>query len=123
MEGVIGLIKFSALSIQPFKTEGAGQSLTISLSHASFFHFIVGSTFGSLSSRRSKKIVLSKSEEKQRHKIDHLPARNLIANLIVLRFANLVLEPLWSWTYIDNIQVILFPVIQKKIAQQGSYVC
>jgi len=41
-------------------------------------------------------------------RIDHLLGRNLIENLTVLRFSNLVFEPLWSRTYIHNIQVILF---------------
>ena len=41
-------------------------------------------------------------------RIDHLLGRNLIENLTVLRFSNLVFEPLWSRTYIRNIQVRLF---------------
>ncbi|KAE8660186.1 Glucose-6-phosphate 1-dehydrogenase 4 [Hibiscus syriacus] len=39
--------------------------------------------------------------------IDHLLGRNLIENLTVLRFSNLVFEPLWSRTYIRNVQVVL----------------
>ena len=61
--------------------------------------------------------LLSMYEEKQRRKINRPPGRDIIENLTVLRFANLVLEPLLSWTYIDVTQVILFPVIQKKIGQ------
>lgn len=38
-------------------------------------------------------------------RIDHLLGRNLIENLTVLRFANLVFLPLWSRTYIRNVQV------------------
>ena len=41
-------------------------------------------------------------------RIDHLLGRNLIENLTVLRFSNLIFEPLWSRTYIRSIQVILF---------------
>ena len=32
--------------------------------------------------------------------------RNLIENLTVLRFSNLVFEPLWNRTYIRNVQVV-----------------
>lgn len=39
--------------------------------------------------------------------MDHLLGRNLIENLTVLRFSNLVFEPLWSRKYIRNVQVIL----------------
>ncbi|GAV73380.1 G6PD_N domain-containing protein/G6PD_C domain-containing protein [Cephalotus follicularis] len=63
--------------------------------------------FDALSSLRLTKILLSKFEEKQIYRIDHLLGRNLIENLTVLRFSNLVFEPLWSRTYIRNVQVIL----------------
>ena len=71
------------------------------------------------SARPSLTVFLSQ----QGRKINHHPGRNIIENLTVLRFANLVLEPHWSWTYIHIIQVILFRVIQKKIAQQGELTC
>ncbi|KAK7259018.1 hypothetical protein RIF29_24612 [Crotalaria pallida] len=63
--------------------------------------------FDALSSHRLTQSLLLKFEEKQMYRIDHLLGRNLIENLTVLRFANLVFQPLWSRTYIDNIQVIL----------------
>ncbi|CAJ2631766.1 unnamed protein product [Trifolium pratense] len=63
--------------------------------------------FDPLSSQRLTQYLLSKFEENQLYRIDHLLGRNLIENLTVLRFANLVFEPLWSRTYIDNVQVVL----------------
>ncbi|KHN43362.1 Glucose-6-phosphate 1-dehydrogenase 4, chloroplastic [Glycine soja] len=63
--------------------------------------------FDALSSHRLTQYLLSNFQEKQIYRIDHLLGRNLIENLTVLRFSNLVFEPLWSRTYIDNVQVIL----------------
>ncbi|XP_024019102.1 glucose-6-phosphate 1-dehydrogenase 4, chloroplastic [Morus notabilis] len=63
--------------------------------------------FNSLSSHRLTQSLLSKFKEKQIYRIDHLLGRNLIENLTVLRFSNLVFEPLWSYKYIRNVQVIL----------------
>ncbi|XP_027349747.1 inactive glucose-6-phosphate 1-dehydrogenase 4, chloroplastic isoform X2 [Abrus precatorius] len=63
--------------------------------------------FDALSSNRLTQYLLSNFEEKQIYRIDHLLGRNLIENLTVLRFSNLVFEPLWSRTYIHNVQVIL----------------
>ncbi|OMO86216.1 glucose-6-phosphate dehydrogenase [Corchorus capsularis] len=63
--------------------------------------------FDALSSQKFTKSLLSNFEEKQIYRIDHLLGRNLIENLTVLRFSNLVFEPLWSRTYIRNVQVIL----------------
>ena len=123
LEGVIGLIKFSACVTQLFKIEGGRQSLAISLSWASLSCFVeVGSTSGSASSNGLMQSLLWKFEEKQIHKVDHLPRRNLIDNLTVLRSANLVLEALWSCTYMHNIQDIFIPVIQKKFNKQGELI-
>ena len=43
--------------------------------------------------------------EDQIYRIDHYLGKELIENLTVLRFANLVFEPLWSRQYIRNVQV------------------
>jgi len=40
------------------------------------------------------------------YRIDHYLGKELIENLTVLRFANLVFEPLWSRNYIRAVQVI-----------------
>lgn len=40
-------------------------------------------------------------------RIDHLLGRNIIENLTVLRFSNLVFQPLWNRTYVRNIQVTI----------------
>eukprot|EP00890_Picochlorum_soloecismus_P004071 jgi/Picsp_1/4665/NSC_02035-R1_glucose-6-phosphate dehydrogenase len=45
-------------------------------------------------------------EEEQIYRIDHYLGKELIENLTVLRFANLVFEPLWSRDYIRSVQVI-----------------
>ncbi|XP_015570639.1 inactive glucose-6-phosphate 1-dehydrogenase 4, chloroplastic isoform X2 [Ricinus communis] len=63
--------------------------------------------FNAQSSQQITKNLLFKFEEKQLYRIDHLLGRNLIENLTVLRFSNLVFEPLWSRTYIRNVQVLL----------------
>ncbi|KAH9734027.1 Inactive glucose-6-phosphate 1-dehydrogenase 4 [Citrus sinensis] len=64
--------------------------------------------FDALCSHWLTKALLSKFQEKQLYRIDHLLGRNLIENLTVLRFSNLIFEPLWSRTYIRSIQVILY---------------
>ncbi|KAM7266106.1 hypothetical protein ACFE04_019490 [Oxalis oulophora] len=65
--------------------------------------------FDPLSSSQLTKSLLSK--------IDHLLGRNIIENLTVLRFSNLVFEPLWSRKYISSVQVILS---EDVVTQTGS---
>ncbi|KAK1292763.1 hypothetical protein QJS10_CPB17g00946 [Acorus calamus] len=63
--------------------------------------------YNALSSHQLAQFLLSKFEEKQIYRIDHRLGKDLIENITVLRFSNLVFEPLWSRNYIKNVQVIL----------------
>lgn len=40
------------------------------------------------------------------YRIDHYLGKELVENLSVLRFSNLIFEPLWSRQYIRNVQLI-----------------
>lgn len=59
------------------------------------------------SSALQTKGLLAHLNEEQIYRIDHRLGKDLIENLTVLRFSNLVFEPLWSRTYIRNVQVVL----------------
>jgi len=43
--------------------------------------------------------------EAQTFRIDHYLGKEVLQNLMVLRFANLVFEPLWNRTYIESVQI------------------
>eukprot|EP00252_Welwitschia_mirabilis_P000986 TRINITY_DN1096_c0_g1_i2.p1 TRINITY_DN1096_c0_g1~~TRINITY_DN1096_c0_g1_i2.p1 ORF type:complete len:409 (-),score=51.85 TRINITY_DN1096_c0_g1_i2:289-1515(-) len=62
--------------------------------------------FDAESSDQLTRGLLSKFEEKQIYRIDHLLGKDIIENLTVLRFSNLIFEPIWSRRYIRNVQVI-----------------
>ncbi len=44
-------------------------------------------------------------EERQVFRIDHYLGKETVQNLMVLRFANMLFEPLWSQNYIDHVQI------------------
>jgi glucose-6-phosphate 1-dehydrogenase len=44
-------------------------------------------------------------DESQIYRIDHYMAKELVQNLLVLRFANSIFEPLWNREYIDHVQI------------------
>ena len=43
--------------------------------------------------------------ENQIFRIDHYLAKELVQNLLILRFANSIFEPLWNKKYIDHVQI------------------
>ncbi|KAJ6388233.1 hypothetical protein OIU77_026748 [Salix suchowensis] len=69
---------------------------------------IVEKPFGrdSDSSAALTKALKQYLEEDQIFRIDHYLGKELVENLSVLRFSNLIFEPLWSRQYIRNVQLI-----------------
>lgn len=44
-------------------------------------------------------------QERQIFRIDHYLGKETVQNLMVLRFANILFEPIWSRNYIDHVQI------------------
>ena len=57
------------------------------------------------SAKRLNKLITNVFEEKQIYRIDHYLAKELVQNILVLRFANTIFEHLWNRDHISHIQI------------------
>ena len=68
---------------------------------------IVEKPFGTdlASARELNRLVHASFAEDQTYRIDHFLGKETAQNILVLRFANAIFEPLWNTRYIDHVQI------------------
>jgi glucose-6-phosphate 1-dehydrogenase len=57
------------------------------------------------SAQELNRIVSNSFSEDQTYRIDHFLGKETAQNILVLRFANAIFEPIWNARYIDHIQI------------------
>lgn len=57
--------------------------------------------------------------ESQVYRIDHYLGKEAVQNILVMRFANQIFEPLWNQKYIDNIQITVAETL--GVEGRGGY--
>ena len=57
------------------------------------------------SSKEINDAVAAAFSEDQTYRIDHYLGKETVQNLLALRFANLLFEPIWNSNYIDHVQI------------------
>ena len=57
------------------------------------------------SARDLGRVIAASFDESQVFRIDHYMAKETVQNILVLRFANAIFEPLWNRNYIDYVRI------------------
>ena len=71
------------------------------------------------SSREINDAVASAFPEERTFRIDHYLGKETVQNLLALRFANLLFEPLWNSAHIDHVQITVAETI--GVEGRGDY--
>jgi glucose-6-phosphate 1-dehydrogenase len=113
------------LSVSPTEYEGiltqiaaAGLNQTRS---GAWTRVIVEKPFGTdlASAHELNEVVGKVFREKDTYRIDHYLGKETAQNIMVLRFANSIFEPLWNHRYIDHVQITAAEPL--GVEQRGPY--
>jgi glucose-6-phosphate 1-dehydrogenase len=63
--------------------------------------------------------LLKVCDEKQIYRIDHYLGKETVQNILALRFANGIFEPIWNRRYIDHIQISVAETV--GVEKRGGY--
>lgn len=90
-------------------------------SKAPFSRIIVEKPIGhDLESAKNINATIGKVfDESQIYRIDHYLGKETVQNIMVMRFANAIFEPLWNHKYIDHIQITVSEAV--SLGTRASY--
>ncbi|MEK6234261.1 MAG: glucose-6-phosphate dehydrogenase, partial [Planctomycetales bacterium] len=71
------------------------------------------------SAQRLNDAVHQVFDERQIYRIDHYLGKETVQNILVLRFANSIFEPLWNRRYIDHVQITAAEEV--AVGRRGEY--
>jgi glucose-6-phosphate 1-dehydrogenase len=97
------------LAIKPSEFAPVAENLSaVGLNRPRGLHrLVVEKPFGEdlQSAQRLNQVLHEHFDEQQIYRIDHYLGKETVQNLIVFRFANLMIEPLWNRNFIDSVQI------------------
>ncbi len=71
------------------------------------------------STKQLNQALLSVAKEEQLFRIDHFLGKETVQNIMALRFANGIFEPIWNRNYIDSVQITVAETL--GVEMRGNY--
>lgn len=89
--------------------------------HSGWRRIVIEKPFGcdSASAHTLNALVHEAFAEHQVYRIDHYLGKETAQNLLFLRFANTIFEPIWNRNYIDNVQITVAETVD--VGSRGDY--
>jgi glucose-6-phosphate 1-dehydrogenase len=98
-----------------------GRTGMLKESNGAWRRLVIEKPFGTdlASARALNAELLEIAEEQQIYRIDHYLGKETVQNILVLRFANGMFEPIWNRNHIDHIQI----TVEEKlgVGHRGSF--
>ncbi len=88
---------------------------------AGYRRVVIEKPFGrDLASARALNAIVAESfAESQVYRIDHYLGKETVQNILVLRFANAIFEPLWNRAHVDHVQITVAESL--GVEERGAY--
>ena len=88
---------------------------------AGWKRIIIEKPFGTdlASAKALNALLLKNFKEDQVFRIDHYLGKETVQNMMVLRFANSIFEPIWNYKYIDHVQITVSETL--GVEKRGGY--
>jgi len=115
-------IYYMAVAPEYFETIVHGlHSAKMAKVEGSWSRLVIEKPFGKdlITARQLNQKLLEVFEEKNIYRIDHYLGKEMIQNIMVLRFSNSIFESIWNNKFIDNIQISLTEKL--GVGTRGGY--
>ena len=82
---------------------------------------VIEKPFGSdlASARQLNQRILKQADERQFFRIDHFLGKETVQNILAVRFANTIFEPVWRREFVDHVQITAAETI--GVEQRGAF--
>ncbi len=105
----------------PALVAGLGTAGLLAETEAGWRRVILEKPFGSdlATARALNQTLLAHVAEPQVYRIDHYLGKETVQNLMALRFANGIFEPIWNRRYVDHVQITVAETV--GVEDRGRY--
>ncbi|SFH24980.1 glucose-6-phosphate 1-dehydrogenase [Desulfotomaculum arcticum] len=71
------------------------------------------------SAQKLNRVITGVFSERNTYRIDHYLGKEMLQNIMVIRFANMLFEPIWNNQFIDNVQITSCETV--GVGSRGNY--